>query len=288
VIVSNTTNRFLSYVQGMVFLLRMKNLIILALVQYAVSCYLISLPSPFILQFDLHYIVLATLCTTAGGYIINDYYDVKIDSINRPDKVVIDRSIHRRNALIWHGIVDVFALVFAYLVSYRMLFLVACCIFFLWSYSNHFKRLPLIGNLIVAILSAVSMLLIPYHFMQINPDVLVYASFSFLLTLVREIVKDMEDREGDARFHCKTLPIILGIKRTRFIVNGFVICLLALIVNYMYLQRGMNNYLLSVVVIGLLYFLWMLAKADTTAEFKHLSSFCKTLMLVGLMSMMLF
>ena len=272
----------------MVFLLRLPNLLMLALVQYFVGFYLISIPEPFFSQLDLHYIVLATLCTTAAGYIINDYYDVKIDNINKPDRVVIDRKIHRRNALIWHGFFDVSALVFAAMVSYRMLLLVIISIFLLWSYSNHFKRLPLIGNVIVATLSAISMLLIPYHFSQINLDVIVYATFSFLMTVIREIVKDMEDREGDERFNCNTLPIAIGIKRTRFIINLFTVCLLVLITNYMYAARGMNNYLLGVVVLGLFYFLWMLSKADTTAEFKHLSSYCKTLMLVGLMSMMLF
>ncbi len=272
----------------MVSLVRIPNLIILALVQYFVGFYLISIPAPFFSQLDVHYIVLATLCTTAAGYIINDYYDVKIDNINKPDRVVIDRKIHRRNALIWHGFFDVSALVFAAMVSYRMLLLVVISIFLLWSYSNHFKRLPLIGNVIVATLSALSMLLIPYHFWQINIHVVVYASFSFLMTLIREIVKDMEDREGDARFYCKTLPIVAGIKRTRFIINIFVICLLSIMINYMYMVRGTNNYLLAVVILGLGYFLWALSKADTTAEFAHLSSYCKTLMLVGLMSMMLF
>ena len=271
----------------MVFLVRAGNLLILALVIYLTSYFLLNIPNPFWSHLPLHYIVLSVLCSAAAGYIINDYYDVKIDSINRPNRVVIDRKIHRRNALIWNGILDVSAMVFACLVSYYMAIIVGFCIFLLWSYSNHFKRLPLIGNLIIATLSGISILLVPYHFREVNEAVLVYALFSFLITLIREIVKDMEDMKGDVRFNCKTLPIVLGIRRTRYVLYLLVISLIVLIGNFLYLGGGYSNCLLYVVILGLLYFAFAISKADTTSAFDQLSSFCKVLMLVGLMSVLI-
>jgi len=105
--VSSKTQTLPKRLVSLAFLVRFGNLIILALVQYFTSYFLTDLKGQFLFNAKVHYIVFATLCTAAAGYIINDYYDIKIDSVNKPNRVLIDREIHRRNALIWNGFFDV-------------------------------------------------------------------------------------------------------------------------------------------------------------------------------------
>lgn len=186
-------------------------------------------------------LVLATLLIGAGGYVINDVLDVEIDQINKPAKKVIGRRISEVTGNNLHfnltaaGIV--FGIAFSYLagnIFLGILFVIIPTALFYYSFK--YKYLPAIGNLVVSLLAALVVLIYWlfefYHlksqpelfidasrsFPQLNRFVLAFALFAFLTTLIREIVKDVQDIEGDTRFGCRTLPILLGLPATRYLL----------------------------------------------------------------------
>ena len=161
--------------------------------------------------------------------------------------------------------------------------------FLLWLYSNQLKRLPLVGNLVIAALSGLAVWTVSLHFPQNHLLVYTYAIFAFAISLLREIVKDMEDMQGDESFGCKTLPILLGIRYTKF----FLYFLSALFIFLLFFMAGLIgnqtliNYFL-ILVIPITYFIFRLVYADTKKEFTYLSAYCKVLMLSGILSMLFF
>ncbi|MFW5726621.1 MAG: geranylgeranylglycerol-phosphate geranylgeranyltransferase, partial [bacterium] len=158
--------------------------------------------------------------------------------------------------------------------------------FLLWLYSNQLKRLPLIGNVTIAFLSGLSVWVIGLYYPQQELLVFTYAVFAFGISLVREIIKDIEDMQGDETFGCKTLPIILGVRYTKF----FLYFLSALFIFLLFFMSGMIGnqqliYFFLLLIIPIAYFITRLVYADTKREFSFLSNFCKLIMLSGILSM---
>ncbi|MBW6460206.1 MAG: geranylgeranylglycerol-phosphate geranylgeranyltransferase [Bacteroidales bacterium] len=186
-------------------------------------------------------LVIATLLIGAGGYVINDVLDVEMDAINKPGKQIINRYISTERGKNLHMRLTVAGVItgmaFSYLsgnIMLGILFVIIPTALFYYSYK--YKYMPLVGNLVVAAISAMVVVMYwifefyhlkgqPVHFIDasryfilLNRFVLAFAAFAFLVSLMREIVKDAQDMEGDARFGCKTLPIMLGIPSTRLLV----------------------------------------------------------------------
>ena len=156
----------------------------------------------------------------------------------------------------------------------------------LWLYSNNLKRQPLIGNVLVAILTGLSIDLVDLLYDLHNTLVIIYSLFAFFMTLVREIVKDMEDMKGDYTFGCRTLPIIWGIRKTKWVLYFILTIFLAVVFILNLTYHLMPSYFLILFLflpIGLLVI--RLARADTKKEFYQLSQACKIIMLLGITSM---
>jgi 4-hydroxybenzoate polyprenyltransferase len=158
--------------------------------------------------------------------------------------------------------------------------------FTLWLYSNLLKRQPFIGNLVVALLTSISILIVEVLYHSGNILILIYASFAFFMTLVREIIKDMEDLKGDNTFGCRTLPIIWGLRKTKFVIYLILAIFAAtvLILNERYSQLPLYYFLIFLFA-PLLWMLTRLIRADTKKDFHWLSSFCKIILLLGILSM---
>lgn len=240
-------------------LLRVGNLAFLAILLFVMEKW-VALPLLQLAQFSeqmpwwvLTLIILATVFVAAGGYVINDYFDVKIDRINRPDDLVVTRHISREGAMRLFQVLTLVGVLMALGVAWwarswtlAMIFIVIPGL--LWFYSASYKRQLLIGNIVVAFASA----LVPLLIAIINADYLAhlygealaytpivgqlyvwlggFAIFAFLMTLVREMVKDIEDREGDCEMECRTIPIVWGVKTTKIIVTILLLSIAALIV----------------------------------------------------------
>ncbi len=280
-----------TYFKGFIKLIRFNNLLILFFSQLFVYFFLIKGIKPFNTSFLL--LTLATVCIAAAGYIINDYYDIKIDIINKPGRVVIGRIFRRRTAMIFHFILNGTGIIAGLMIGLRLGVIIAFCSFLLWLYSNRLKRQPLSGNIAISFLTALSIMLVGIFAKERYISVFVYATFAFFISLIREIVKDMEDVKGDANFGCKTLPIIWGIRKTKsflFIVG--ILFIVSLIIGYFWLMREnpyniyFIGYNLIFVILPFFIFLIYLSRADTITDFKKLSTFCKVIMLTGVLSML--
>ncbi|MGB3183181.1 MAG: geranylgeranylglycerol-phosphate geranylgeranyltransferase [Cyclobacteriaceae bacterium] len=273
-------------------LIRPVNLGIIVLTQYMAAVFLAGDAGEwkrFLFDPDLFLISLSTVCIAAAGYIINDYYDVKIDYINKPEKVVIGREITRRKAMLAHTMLNFAGVAMAILVSWQIGLVHLTSSFLLWLYSNQLKRVAFIGNFTVALLTSASLLVIaiqyPFHPFLITT----YAIFAFSITLVREIIKDLEDVRGDMKFGCRTLPIVWGLRRTKSLL--YVLCgLFIFIMFYMasYLQNTVLNIYFILLIAPMAVLIYKLVYADTRKKFGILSAYCKLMMLSGILSMMFF
>ncbi|HLZ15584.1 MAG TPA: geranylgeranylglycerol-phosphate geranylgeranyltransferase, partial [Cyclobacteriaceae bacterium] len=224
--------------------------------------------------------------TAAGGYIINDYYDVKIDLINKPGRVVIGKDVARRYALLFHSLLSMTGTALGFIVNWKIGIINFFSAFLLWWYSNDLKRQPFIGNFVVALLTGLSIFLVNILYHVHQPLVTIYALFAFAMTLVREIVKDAEDLKGDNSFGCRTLPIIWGIRKTKFFLYLllFIFFVSVIEINQFYAQLPMYYFLTFLFVPLVVLVIW-LVRADTTRDFYRLSQWCKVIMLLGISSM---
>lgn len=256
-------------------------------------------------------LMIGSIFIAAAGYIINDYFDLNIDRINKPQKNVVDKLIHRRWAIIWHLVLSFAGIVLtAFGVGLHQWWLVLAnvlCVAVLWFYSTSFKRQLLIGNIVISLLTAWTILFLFFAlsspgnaFNTTDPLsvkffrlAFLYAGFAFIISLIREAVKDMEDMDGDARYGCKTLPIVSGIKATKiYCATWLVVLIAALAILQVYvLQFGWWPavvYSVLLVIAPLLIALLKLRRATSTNDFAQLSSDTKWIMLSGILSMIFF
>ena len=241
-------------------------------------------------------LVLAALLVAAAGYIINDYYDVKIDAINRPDRLVIGRVVNRRKAMLAHLLLSGAGVGLAGWLHPVLGMVTLGTALFLWGYSARFKRVALVGNISIATLTAALVLLPELQLQLARHDthsvVWPYALAAFLLTAVREIVKDVEDMHGVAQHGCRTLPLVVGVARTKWVAGFFLACLalLTLGATGRLLTSGhwpLGLWLALLVLLPITQLTRLLVRADRRRHFRHLSSWCKGIMLAGVLSMAL-
>jgi 4-hydroxybenzoate polyprenyltransferase len=275
-----------NFFNSLLKLTRFGNLLIIAFAQYFTAGCLIGVHT--LNDIKLFLLTTSTVLIAAAGYVINDYYDVKIDYINKPERVIIGKTIPRRYAILFHVVLSTTGILAGTLASWKIGVVNIMSVFLLWLYSNSLKRLAFIGNFTVALLTGLSILLVDFLYHAENPLIIIYASFAFFMTLIREIIKDMEDLKGDHTFGCKTLPIVFGLRKTKYIIY-FILALftsIVLILNHVYSVLPFGYYLLFLFIPLLLLLIWLI-KADMKKDFSRLSSFCKVIMLLGILSMAL-
>jgi 4-hydroxybenzoate polyprenyltransferase len=279
-----SVNRTRTFIESLLKLTRFGNLVIIGIAQYFTAGFLIDKTLPGDIRLFL--LSVSTIVIAAAGYIINDYYDVKIDYINKPDRVVIGRNIPRRYAILFHVVLSGAGILLGLFLSWRIAAINVMSVFLLWLYSNNLKRLPFIGNFSVALLTGLSIWIVDLLYYRGSALILIYASFAFFMTLVREIIKDMEDLKGDNTFGCRTLPIVWGLRRTKFVIYLIiaVFAITVLLLNHFYKALPIQYYVIFLFV-PLLILLYRLVLADTTKDFNTLSTVCKIIMLFGILSM---
>lgn len=234
----------------------------------------------------LYLLIASTIILTASGYMINDYYDVKIDYVNRPNEVVVGKEMKRRMVITLHTFMNFVGISLGLLVDIKIGVINFIAAFLLWIYSNSLKRLPFVGNLTVAALTALSVWIVGFYYQTSQVIILVYAIFAFFINLIREIIKDIEDRRGDKKHGCRTLPIVIGFRNTKKVIFlvAAVFVLSILVVTFKINDPGLFAYF-GVLGVLFVYFMARLYFADRKQEFTRLSRFAKILMLTGALSM---
>ena len=277
---------------GFLRLTRIQNLLIIGLAQYFTAIFLVGPKAKwleYLTSLDLFILSSSTILIAAAGYIINDYYDVKIDYINKPQRVIVGRVLKRRVVMAAHTVFNFLGIVLGFYLMPRLGLINFIAAFWLWLYSNQLKRLPFVGNLSVAFLTGLSICVVAVYYQKNELLVYTYALFAFALTLVREIIKDMEDLKGDATFGCKTLPIIWGIRRTKTVQYVLLAIFIWLLISMaMEVDRMVLKNFFLLLILPVAYFIVRLVRADSSKEFSFLSLYCKLLMVAGVISMMFF
>jgi 4-hydroxybenzoate polyprenyltransferase len=269
-------------------LIRWPNLILLALNLCLVKVFLISRANfsiDLLLESDFLKLLLSIILITAAGYIINDYYDVKIDLANKPNRVIIGRQVSRRYGLLWCFSLNTFALVLAFTISKLIFLLFLGSIVLLWWYSTSLKKKPFTGNLVVSFLTALSILILVLYYQKNQLIIGIYAYFAFITSLIREIIKDIEDIDGDKKYGCHTLPINWGIDKTKKFIQILTLSFsISFVIIAYYLELSFGWYWL-IFLCSLIVFCVKLNKATTQNDFKTLSMILKIIMLLGVLSM---
>lgn len=258
------------------------------------------------------WLVLASVLIAAAGYIINDYFDLHIDVLNKPQKVVIDNSIKRRWAIVLHLVLSAAGVAISFYVSYKTRVLLIgpanlLSVFLLWFYSTTFKCKPLVGNVLIALLTAwvifviyfftgadfLKLTSVPFNEQKLFKLAVVYAGFAFITTLLREAVKDLEDMAGDAALKCRTMPLAWGVPATKmYAFVWLVVTVSSLVILMIYaLQSGwwlFPVYVVPLIIYPLVRFFFGLRAARQVHDYHRLSNLIKFVMLTGILSMAFF
>lgn len=301
-------------------LVRIPNLFFIALTQLLFH-YCIVLPlfsadeiNPPLNNFFLLLLVLSSVLIAAAGYIINDYFDINIDQVNKPKMNVVDNIISRRWAMLWHSLFSFIGVAIGFYIGWKLnIFWLGLMNFFcsvlLFVYSTSFKKQLLSGNIIISLLTAWSVVVLglaTFYIVMINPETypltenskllrltILYGAFAFVISLIREAIKDMEDLPGDAKYGCRTMPIVWGINATK-VYTAVWLCVLtgSLLIILVYLLQfnwwWPVLYGLFFIISVCLLILKNLFKATSPADFHRLSNQSKLVMLTGIISLLFF
>ncbi|MEX2569292.1 MAG: geranylgeranylglycerol-phosphate geranylgeranyltransferase [Cyclobacteriaceae bacterium] len=275
--------------RAFVKIIRPGNLLMVAFAQLMTAFFLVKTTqsgNPVWQDYHLYLLIISTIILTASGYMINDYYDVKIDFINRPQEVVIGKGMKRRMVMILHTVMNVLGISLGILVDLKIGAINFIAAFLLWLYSNSLKRLPFIGNLTVATLTGLSIWIIGIYYQTSEMLIFTYAIFAFFINLIREIIKDIEDRNGDRKHGCKTLPIVLGFRKTKNIIFFIAMVFVAaiLVVTFKINEPSLFLYFGGLSIFFFI-FMYKIYIADRKSHFTQLSTLSKILMLTGILSM---
>jgi 4-hydroxybenzoate polyprenyltransferase len=293
-------------------LIRWKNLLMIALVQLLIKYALLE---PFGIEMSLDglgitLLIVATICIAAAGNIINDINDIETDFVNKPDKIIIGNAISEKTAYTLFIILNITGVGVGFYLSHLVgkapffiLFILISAL--LYVYATHLKRTLLIGNLVVSLLVAMSLLIVGVFellpvmtalnrltqiiFLKVIFD---YALFAFIINLLREIAKDIEDVDGDYKAGMNTLPIAIGRERAKNVLAAInfipLVGIILYVVSDLYKQEIAVLYFLILVIGPLIYIGIKTFSANSKRDFHHISNMYKLVMLFGILSLLLY
>jgi len=302
-------------------LIRIQNLFFIALIQYLMSK-VVLLPILQAYGFEstnenmLILLILASVFIAAAGYMLNDYFDVKIDVINKPERQIVGKNFSRHSVMLMHQILTGIGVLCGLLLAYFARSMTLAFIFIvvpglLWFYSASYKRQFLIGNLVVAFVAALSILIVGISqlaFLSKTYGDLIYqtpipgeiygwigcfAIFAFITTLIREIIKDIQDEKGDREMECRTIVIKLGVKNTKLILYFLILLTISLLLlfNHFFINfEGTLSvrYILFGLVLPLIILGYFIFTAKNSVDYKNASNLSKVIMLIGVLYSFIF
>lgn len=306
--------------KGVAFLklVRWPNLLFIALTQTLFHYCLLtpifegSQIRPVISDALLFVILAASVLVAAAGYIINDYFDINIDQINKPGRQFIPRFVTRRWAIFWHSILSLAGVVLSFYAGYKTgVWWIGpaniLCVALLFVYSSTFKKRFLTGNIIIALLTAWAVAILGLasaYYLYFNGNnlavrsrifrfTILYACFAFVISLIREAVKDIEDIRGDRHYGCKTLPIVAGINAAKTYVMVWLVVLLGTVVIMQVYAAQLGwwffvGYALVFITAPLLYLCFRFVKVNKAPEYHRVSTLAKAVMFTGILSLLFF
>ncbi|MCA0932753.1 geranylgeranylglycerol-phosphate geranylgeranyltransferase [Lutimonas saemankumensis] len=267
------------------------NIALIVLAQYLAAIFIFSPDLPLksiIFNLDLYFLVLATICVIASGYIINNFYDSKKDRINKPIKSKIDSLVSQKIKLQIYFFLNFVGVLFGLLVSWRAALFFAVYIFLIWLYSHKLKKYPLTGLFSASILSILPFFAIFIYYKNFSEVIFIHAAFLFFVLMIRELLKDLENIKGDIVQDYQTIPIKYG----EYFTKALITLLVLLTMNPVYFlwgypEIGMMKYYFYLVGIIFVFFLFFLWKANSKRDYVILHNVIKLVILVGVLSILL-
>ena len=267
------------------------NILLIVISQYLSSIFIFSPDKSLrivLLDLNLYFIVLSTICVIASGYIINNFYDTETDKINRPVKSKIDSIVSQKIKLPIYFILNFLGVCFAFLVSWKAALFFSIYIFLIWFYSHKLRKYPLAGLFSAAILSILPFFAVFVYYKNFSEIIFTHAAFLFFILLIRELIKDLERIKGDFTHNYQTIAVKYGEKFTKVLITILTI----LTVNPIYFLLkypeigGMRYYFyLSIIVLFLfVLFLWF---SKSKRNYVLLHVVLKLLILAGVCSLAL-
>jgi len=276
---------------SMFSVIRGYNIPIIALAQYLSAIFILAPEKralEVILDFHLFIIVVASTFTIASGYIINNFYDNKKDLINRPNKSMIDRLVSQKTKLQVYFTINFIVALLAFFVSFRAVLFFSTYIFFIWLYSHKLKKYPIVGNLTASLLAVLPFFAILLYYKNLYPQIFAHATFLFLLILIREIIKDLENIKGDVANDYLTIPVKFGEKFAKKIIT--ILTTLTIVPVYFLIEVydvGYMDIYFYISLIVLLFFLLLLWKSNSKIHYLQLHNILKFLVVSGVFCIVL-
>lgn len=288
---SRKSKLFLSKIFSFFSVVRGYNIFVIVLAQYLAAIFILS-PEiralDVILDFQLFILVIASSLTIASGYIINNFYDAKKDLINRPRKAMIDRLVSQQTKLKVYFAINFIVVIIAGFISWRATIFFSAYIFLIWFYSHKLKKYPIIGNITASLLGVLPFFAILLYYKNFYHVIFAHALFLYLLILIRELIKDLENIQGDLVANYRTIPVLFGEKTAKKIIT--VLTILTIIPVY-YLVDVFNVGYMDIYfymsLLLLLFFLFQLEKAKTKPSYLKLHFLLKFIILAGVFSIVL-
>jgi 4-hydroxybenzoate polyprenyltransferase len=261
------------------------NIPIIILAQYLSAIFILApekKPLQVILDIYLLLIVIATALTIASGYIINSFYDSKKDLINRPNKSTLDRLVSQKTKLSVYFTLNFAVAFLAIFISWRAFLYFSVYIFLIWFYSHKVKKFVVVGNLMATLMAILPFFALLLYYKNFYEVIICHATFLFLLILIREMIKDLENIKGDLANDYKTIPILYGELTSKKIIT--LLTLLTVTPIFLLIEKfeigNMDLYFYSCLLI-LLLFLLKLWKSDTKEHYLLLHNVLKFLIVSG-------
>jgi len=268
------------------------NLALIVIAQYITAIFIMAPPSQSLSQIlldrSLFALILATVGAIASGYIINNFYDSEKDSINRPHKSTLEQYVSQNTKLIFYFIINFIVVVIASYVSFRSVLFFSIYIFAIWFYSHKIKKMPIIGNLVSAILTITPFFAIFLYYKNYSGLIFIFGFYLFLILSMRELVKDLENLKGDFSLEYKTIPVVYGEKIAKIMIVVLVtvnILVTGYLVKSYDLERMDYFFYGSVSLLCIVTLLVFLAKNQR--QYVHIHNLLKLLILLGVFSIIL-
>jgi len=267
------------------------NVAVVVLAQYLAAIFIFGSnvrALDIVLDFHLFLIILSSSLAIASGYIINNFYDSEKDLINRPNKYNIDRFVSKTTQFRTYFALNFLSAALAFVVSWRAAAFISVYIFLIWFYSHKLKKYPIVGNLTASLLVILPFFEILMYFKNFSLGIFAHAMFLYLLILIREMVKDLENLTGDFANNYQTIPVRFGIKTTKQIIT--ILCLLTVIPSIVliyHFEIGYMAYYFYFSLIMLAIFLFQLWGAKSKKAYHQLHVSLKLLLILGVVSIAL-
>ena len=281
-------SHLIAEIKGFTKAIRIPHLFGIVVVQFLTASYLIKTPNEVLLNWEFILLTASITMLAAAGYLINDYYDQKIDLINRPDRVIVGIHLRRRRALVAHMGLSILAIMIGLWIDRWLGLFNFFASFMLWLHSNYFRRVLLLGNIMVALMHVMIILVVATYFQAYNTYLLAYSLFAFVAIFIREVVKDLRGVKGDAAHGAETISVTWGIRTAKKLIYLSIFCGIIFMIYFLEGALPTNSGFYFLALLPFLgWFIYRIQSADTQSHYRTLKKSIDWIILSGILSIFL-